>query len=179
SPDCGMPGSSPSSPHPATTSEAARAAAARRVLRRASTRRFPLCVRAGWGLHARATEHRGRAARSTNRRRYCPRAMAEGTLRVAQLNAGSLLEPGWDERREIVVAWLRHLDPDVVCLQEVWQDGGTPNPAGWLVEHMPEAGWHWQFGGGPFGPAFWPDPELSFGSAILSRWPIDAHAYHR
>jgi endonuclease/exonuclease/phosphatase family metal-dependent hydrolase len=25
----------------------------------------------------------------------------------------------------------------------------------------------------------WPDPQLSFGSAVLSRWPIDEHAYHR
>ena len=105
--------------------------------------------------------------------------MAEGTLRVAQLNAGSLLEPGWDERRDTIVAWLRHLDPDVVCLQEVWQDAGTPNTAGWLVDTMPEAGWHWRFGGAPFGPEVWPDPGLSFGSAILSRWPIDEHAYHR
>ncbi|HEX6420393.1 MAG TPA: endonuclease/exonuclease/phosphatase family protein [Acidimicrobiales bacterium] len=105
--------------------------------------------------------------------------MAEGTLRVAQLNAGSLLEPRWHERREVVVAWLRHLEPDVVCLQEIWQDGATPNTAGWLVDHMPEAGWHWRFGGAPFGPRVWPDPGLSFGSAILSRWPIDAHAYHR
>jgi endonuclease/exonuclease/phosphatase family metal-dependent hydrolase len=105
--------------------------------------------------------------------------MAEGVLRVAQLNAGSLLEPDWETRREAIVAWLEHLAPDVVCLQEVWDDGKGANTAGWLVEHMPGAGWHWQFGGDAFAPELWPDPELRMGSAILSRWPIDDHAYHR
>lgn len=103
--------------------------------------------------------------------------MAEGVLRVAQLNAGSLLEPGWDERREIVVAWLDHLAPDIVCLQEIWEDG-SGNTAGWLVDHMPDAGWHWCFAGSPFDPTVWPDPDLLFGSAILSRWPIEHHAHH-
>ena len=42
-------------------------------------------------------------------------------LRVVQLNAGSLLEHGWEDRRHEIVAWLRRLDPDVVCLQEIWQ----------------------------------------------------------
>ena len=37
--------------------------------------------------------------------------MSEGTLRIAQLNVGSLFEPGWDERREVIVAWLEHLAP--------------------------------------------------------------------
>jgi endonuclease/exonuclease/phosphatase family metal-dependent hydrolase len=107
--------------------------------------------------------------------------MAEGTLRVAQLNAGSLLEPGWDERREVIVAWLDHLAPDIVCLQEVWESpaSGQANTAGWIVEHMPRAGWHWRFGGSTFGAGAWPDADLAFGSAVLSRWPIDAHAYHR
>ena len=105
--------------------------------------------------------------------------MAETRLRVAQLNAGSLLEPGWDERRHVVVAWLEHLQPDVVCLQEVWRDGRGTDTAGWIVDAMPEAGRHWCFGGAPFHPDLWPDPSLEFGSAILSRWPIEAHAYHR
>jgi endonuclease/exonuclease/phosphatase family metal-dependent hydrolase len=104
--------------------------------------------------------------------------VAEEVLRVAQLNAGSLLEPGWAERRVEVVAWLRELAPDVVCLQEVWQDVHTPNTAGWVAEAMPEAGWHWHFGGRPFGPRLWPDATLEFGSAVLSRWPIDHAAYH-
>ena len=45
--------------------------------------------------------------------------MPDGRLRVVQLNAGSLLEPGWDDRRHEIVAWLERLEPDVVCLQEI------------------------------------------------------------
>jgi endonuclease/exonuclease/phosphatase family metal-dependent hydrolase len=99
-------------------------------------------------------------------------------LRVVQLNAGSLLEPGWEDRREEVVAWLRRLQPDVVCLQEIWEDEDTPNSAGWIAGRLPEEdGWHWRFGGGPFAARLWPDPGLRFGSAVLSRWPVD-HATH-
>ena len=105
--------------------------------------------------------------------------MADDILRIVQLNAGSLLEPGWPERRQEVVAWLGELRPDVVCLQEVWEDANSPNTAGWLVDHLPDDGWHWHFGGGSFGPRVWPDPGLLFGSAVLSRWPIESAAYHR
>jgi endonuclease/exonuclease/phosphatase family metal-dependent hydrolase len=99
-------------------------------------------------------------------------------LRVVQLNAGSLLEPGWNERRHEIVAWLEHLRADIVCLQEIWHDGSTPNTAGWIVDQMPDHGWHWHFDGRPFGAQLWPDPALEFGSAVLSRWPIDSSAYH-
>ena len=51
--------------------------------------------------------------------------MTASVLRVAQLNAGSLLEPDWPGRRLEIVAWLRRLDPDVVCLEEIWQDDNT------------------------------------------------------
>ena len=105
--------------------------------------------------------------------------MPDDVLRVLQLNAGSLLEPGWTERRAEIVSWLRHLQPDAVCFQEVWEDDHTENTAGWIAGQMPEAGWHWAFGGEPFGSGFWPDPSLRFGSAILSRWPIESSAYHR
>lgn len=104
--------------------------------------------------------------------------MSSGVLRVVQLNAGSLLEPRWSERRGEIVAWLGHLRPDIVCFQEIWQDESTPNTAGWIVDQMPEAGWHWHFDGRPFGARLWPDPGLVFGSAVLSRWPIDGGAYH-
>ena len=101
--------------------------------------------------------------------------MSEPVLRVAQLNVGSLLEPGWAERRFEIVAWLERLAPDVVCLQEVWQSASHENTAGWIAEQMPEVGWHWAFGGAPFDPQLWPDPTLLFGSAILSCWPIENH----
>ena len=81
------------------------------------------------------------------------REMTTGRLRVVQLNAGSLIEPGWDERRHEVVAWLEHLAPDVVCLQEIWEDGEHENTAGWLVEQLASDRWHWVFGGAPFGAA--------------------------
>ena len=105
--------------------------------------------------------------------------MADGVLRVVQLNAGSLLEPGWDDRRHEVVAWLEHLEPDVVCLQEIWEDGHSPNTAGWIADHVGGVDWHWRFGGEPFDEALWPDAGLRFGSAVLSRWPIDSSTYHR
>jgi endonuclease/exonuclease/phosphatase family metal-dependent hydrolase len=101
--------------------------------------------------------------------------MTDGVLRIAQLNAGSLLEPGWDERRHEVVAWLDRLDPDVVCLQEIWQSDTTANTAGWVAEQADAGRWHWTFAGGGVGPQFAADPTILFGSAILSRWPIDDH----
>ncbi len=94
-----------------------------------------------------------------------------------QLNAGTLLEPGWPERRVEVVAWLRRLEADVVCLEEVHESPASPNTAGWIVDAMPEVGWHWWFGGAPFGSDLPLDPELRFGSAVLSRWPIEQTGY--
>lgn len=100
-------------------------------------------------------------------------------VRVLQLNAGTLLEPGWLDRRHEVVAWLERLAPDVVCLQEIWEAAGNPNTARWLIDQMPHAGWHFAFGGDSFGPSLWPDASMRFGSAVLSRWPIDHVEYHR
>ncbi|MBL1073736.1 endonuclease/exonuclease/phosphatase family protein [Nocardia sp. 2] len=101
-----------------------------------------------------------------------------GVLRVAQLNMGSLLEPGWEERRHEILAWFERLDPDVVCLQEVWENTAEPgsNTAAWLAGNAPEGRWHWCFGGFEFPEDAWPGRDLTglrFGSAILSRWPID------
>ena len=105
--------------------------------------------------------------------------MVESTLRVVQLNVGSLLEPGWAERRHEVVAWLRELRPDIACFQEVWEDDNTTNTAGWIVDQLPELAYQHAFGGAAFDPSLWPDPSLRFGSAVLSRWSIDASTYHR
>jgi endonuclease/exonuclease/phosphatase family metal-dependent hydrolase len=100
--------------------------------------------------------------------------MAEGRLRVVQLNADSLLSRRWPERRHEIVAWLDELDPDVVCLQEIWQDDGHPNTGGWIAEHA-SGDWLWEFGGfpPPDPEAVGADPSMRFGSAILSRWPLD------
>jgi endonuclease/exonuclease/phosphatase family metal-dependent hydrolase len=61
--------------------------------------------------------------------------------------------------------------------QEVWQSGTDPNTAGWIVEHLSGDGWSWAFGGAPFAESLWPDASLLFGSAVLSRWPIE-HTLH-
>ena len=100
--------------------------------------------------------------------------MPEGVLRVVQLNADTLVSGRWTERRGEIVTWLDELDPDVVCLQEIWQDDRHSNTAGWIAEHGAED-WHWEFGGfpPPDPAAVGADPSLRFGSAILSRWPID------
>jgi endonuclease/exonuclease/phosphatase family metal-dependent hydrolase len=98
-------------------------------------------------------------------------------LRVVQLNIGSLFEPHWEVRRHEIVAWLRRLDPDVVCFEEVCVADGRDNTAGWIVQALDD-GWHLCFGGAPFAASMWPDQSLLFGSAILSRWPIDTHRHH-
>lgn len=99
-------------------------------------------------------------------------------LRIVQLNAGSLLEPGWDARRVEIVAWLDRLEPDIVCLQEIWESDTQPNTAGWIVDQLHVDDYHWAFGGAPFGTELSPDPTLRFGSGVLSRWPIDEHDLH-
>jgi endonuclease/exonuclease/phosphatase family metal-dependent hydrolase len=95
-----------------------------------------------------------------------------GTLRIASLNAASLIEPGWDDRRHETVAWIDRLEPDIVCLQETWQSPDSPNSAEWVAEHC-ASDWHVAFGGLPFPEPLWPDPTLLFGSSVLSRSPID------
>jgi endonuclease/exonuclease/phosphatase family metal-dependent hydrolase len=104
-----------------------------------------------------------------------PAVVEPGVLRVLQLNVGSLLEPHWDRRRHEILAWLDRLDPDVVCLEEIWEDGRTENTATWLVRHAPADRWYHVFGGHSLPETVWPDASLRFGSAVLSRWPIDAH----
>src|SRR6266536_6523809 len=119
------------------------------------------------GGRGRRPDGRDRGARGGGRP-----VSGHGTLRIVQLNIGSLLEPHWDERRREIVAWLDRLDADLVCLQEVWESADSPNTAGWLVDNAggPER-WAWCFGGYPLPEALWPDQSLRFGSAILSRWP--------
>lgn len=101
-----------------------------------------------------------------------------GILRLMTLNIGSLFEPDWDRRRHEIVAWIDRLAPDVVALQEVQESDTTPNTAGWLAEAAAGT-WHWAFGGEGFDPRLWADSSMRFGSAVLSRWPIDAQHHHR
>jgi endonuclease/exonuclease/phosphatase family metal-dependent hydrolase len=100
--------------------------------------------------------------------------VSQGVLRVVQLNVDSLVGPRWPERRQEIVTWLDELNADVVCLQEIWQDNRHPNTGGWIAEHAADD-WFWQFGGfaPPAPEAVGADPSLRFGSAILSRWPLE------
>ena len=99
--------------------------------------------------------------------------MTEPRLRIVQLNVGSLLEPWWDQRRVEIVAWLRELDPDIACFQEVWETATSPNTAAWIADEL-GGGRQLAFGGGSHDPSMGRDPTLVFGSAVLSRWPIDS-----
>jgi len=96
-------------------------------------------------------------------------------MRVVQLNVDSLIGPGWTERRHEIVAWLDELDADIACLQEIWQGERDANTGGWIADHA-NGDWYWEFGGfaAPSSERTKADPSFRFGSAILSRWPIDA-----
>lgn len=98
-------------------------------------------------------------------------------LRILTMNVGSLLEAKWEQRRHEVVAWIDHLDPHIVCLQEIWESSSQPNTAGWVAEAA-AANWEWAFGGDTV-TALSGDPTLRFGSAVLSKWSIDSWTYHR
>lgn len=95
-------------------------------------------------------------------------------LRILTLNIGSFFEADWDARRHEVVAWIDKLGPDVVCLQEVWQDIDDPNTAGWVAEQC-QVDYQWTFGGHNISWKEATSPGFRFGSAILSRWSIDEH----
>ena len=96
-------------------------------------------------------------------------------LRIVTLNVGSLFEPDWETRRHEVVAQLLDADADVVCLQELWQESSDVGTAQWLVDRLGAAGteYHFGFGGHAFGAFGEQNPQFRFGSAVLSRWPID------
>jgi endonuclease/exonuclease/phosphatase family metal-dependent hydrolase len=102
------------------------------------------------------------------------------TLRVLQINIGSLFEPGWEGRRHEIVSWIEHLEPDVVCIEEACESNSKENTAGWLsselTQRRPEVPWFWRYGGGRFGSPS-KDPSVTFGSAVLSRWPIDEFSH--
>lgn len=77
----------------------------------------------------------------------------------------------WQERQKAILAVLRELRPDVVGLQEVWEQDGE-NLAAWLAG---ELGMRWAWGA--YGdPGAWQrrigDPSVGIGNAVLSRWPV-------
>ena len=81
------------------------------------------------------------------------------------LNIWNLSGP-WRPRRQEIVAWLRLVEPDIVCLQEVCESDGR-NQARWLADAA-GLGHHVSYAAGSVINGH------AFGNAVLSRWPIDA-----
>lgn len=77
----------------------------------------------------------------------------------------------WEARRKAILATLRELRPDVVGLQEVWEQG-QDNLAQWLAG---ELGMHWTWAASD-DPGSWQrrigDTSVGVGNAVLSRWPV-------
>jgi endonuclease/exonuclease/phosphatase family metal-dependent hydrolase len=94
------------------------------------------------------------------------------TLRLLSLNVGSLLEPDWELRRNEVVAIVNQHRPDVFCLQEIWQSSIDNTTAHWVRDQLDDR-YEIVFGGHGFAPFSDENPSFAFGSAILSRWPIE------
>jgi len=82
-------------------------------------------------------------------------------LRVLTWNIWWRFGP-WEARRPAIAATLARLDADVVCLQEVWDDGDVCFAAE-LAEGL---GFHHTYG------ARLDLDGVRFGNAVLSRWPI-------
>lgn len=88
-------------------------------------------------------------------------------LRVLTLNIWNLMGQ-WRARRDEIVAWIDHLEPHLVCLQEVIESADGKNQADWLAEHA-GGEWHVAYAGRAV-----MDGAAKFGNAVMSRWPIDA-----
>ncbi|MGA9277581.1 endonuclease/exonuclease/phosphatase family protein, partial [Ilumatobacter sp.] len=69
----------------------------------------------------------------------------------------------WEERQGLIIETIRTVDPDIVCLQEVWSDEHTDQ----LDDLAASLGFH----------ATRTDPVFysgqSFGNAVMSRWPLE------
>ncbi len=75
----------------------------------------------------------------------------------------------WEARQDAIVSTLRDANADVICLQEVWSAEGGDDQAAVLAEALGLS-----FARTP--SPFW--EGVSFGNAILSRWPILNVAHH-
>lgn len=87
------------------------------------------------------------------------------------------LSGGWRERRAEIVAWIERVEPDIVCLQEVIDDGRR-NSARWIAEAAGFPGVAYRgVDVATAAPGSGTDVTgLEFGNAILSRWPVDHEA---
>ena len=91
--------------------------------------------------------------------------LVETRLRVVTWNLWGRGGP-WEERLGGITATLRALSPDVVALQEVWEESGGRSQAVLLAEAL---GFHPLFAGR------YAIDGVAMGNAILSRWPIIGH----
>jgi endonuclease/exonuclease/phosphatase family metal-dependent hydrolase len=88
-------------------------------------------------------------------------------LRVLTWNIWWRFGP-WEARRPAIAATLARLDADVICLQEVWDDGEVC-----FAEELAQGlGYHHAYG-------YRLDLDaVRFGNAVLSRWPITGNEVH-
>lgn len=96
------------------------------------------------------------------------------SLRIATLNIWNKSGP-WARRMELIRDVLMREQPDIIGLQEVLElnhNGKTQNQA---TELVPE-GFHWCYGMGHDVSHGWAaGAKLSFGNAVVSRYPIVHH----
>ncbi len=87
--------------------------------------------------------------------------LIETRLRVLTWNLWWRFGP-WEARRPAITATVARLDADVICLQEVWEDGAV----NFAEELAAGLGFHHVYG------ARLDMDGVRFGNAVLSRWPI-------
>ena len=92
--------------------------------------------------------------------------LVETRLRVLSWNLWWRYGP-WEQRHAAIEATIRALDPDVVALQEVWDDGSA-NQAALLGDAL---GYHHVYA------ATLDRDGVRFGNAVLSRWPLAGHEW--
>jgi endonuclease/exonuclease/phosphatase family metal-dependent hydrolase len=93
--------------------------------------------------------------------------LVDTTVRVATWNLWWRFGH-WEQRWAPIVQTLRAADPDLIALQEVWEEGDR-NQAAELAEALGD--YHHVYA------HRWEGAEVKFGNAVLSRWPIDGHEW--
>lgn len=93
---------------------------------------------------------------------YRSQTLVDTTVRVLTWNLWWRFGADWERRQEGLVAVLREQDADLMCLQEVWQDGEDCQAAR-LAQAL---GVEYAYTGASRIGEVW------FGNALMSRWPI-------
>ncbi|HEY3834304.1 MAG TPA: endonuclease/exonuclease/phosphatase family protein [Acidimicrobiia bacterium] len=103
-------------------------------------------------------------------------ALVDTTVRLATWNIWARYGP-WQKRAPVILETLRALEPDIIGLQEVWDDGDH-NQAREIASALGYA--HVEFEANlehrgawfPQDPPDAPDAVTRAGNAVISRWPI-------